>query len=96
MNEDVTMPTSANFDFVRDQPDAVFPQPFHRGFGFFGTRNDTWWRPSPLLLMNFAMTEFSDTGSSSSIRLSPRGTITTRTCSASTTSSGETVTPNFS
>jgi len=40
--------------------------------------------------------ELSDVGSSNSSRLSPTGTMTRRTCSASTVSSGETVNPSFS
>ena len=46
--------------------------------------------------MNFAIVEFSEVGSSNSNRLSPTGTITSRTCSASTISSGETLSPSFS
>ena len=41
------------------------------------------------------MTEFSEIGSSNSIRVSPSGTITTRTCSASTVSSGEKLQPQL-
>src|SRR5580700_3719506 len=60
-----------------------------------GTRRQTWCRPSPRLAINFAIVELSEVASSSSNRLSPTGTITSRTCSCSTVSSGETLRPSF-
>src|SRR5271166_3419334 len=64
--------------------------------GKSGIRRHTWCRPSPRLAMNFAIAELSDVASNNSNRLSPTGTITSRTCSCSTVSSGETLMPSFS